>query len=124
MEFHVYVNYDIRIGRGVPLTAQKEAHQALQLALPAASSAPSTAKPAGGASVLDEIKSRGKIVVGVKFDTKLFGLKNPTGGEVEGFDIDIAKALAKEILGDEKKIELKEVTSKRVFRCWTTKKLT
>lgn len=79
---------------------------------PAASSAPSTAKPAGGASVLDEIKSRGKVVVGVKFDTKLFGLKNPTGGEVEGFDIDIAKALAKEILGDEKKIELKEVTSK------------
>lgn len=79
---------------------------------PTASSAPAITKPAGGASVLDEIKSRGKLVVGVKYDTKLFGLKNPTGGEVEGFDIDIAKALAKEILGDEKKIELKEVTSK------------
>ncbi|WP_436245698.1 glutamate ABC transporter substrate-binding protein [Paenibacillus sp. LjRoot56] len=79
---------------------------------PAASAAPSTTKPAGGTTVLDEIKSRGKVVVGVKYDTKLFGLKNPTGGEVEGFDIDIAKALAKEILGDEKKIELKEVTSK------------
>ncbi|MFD0695672.1 glutamate ABC transporter substrate-binding protein [Paenibacillus sp. GCM10027628] len=79
---------------------------------PASSSAPSSAKPAGGASVLDEIKSRGKLVVGVKYDTKLFGLKNPTGGEVEGFDVDIAKALAKEILGDEKKLELKEVTSK------------
>lgn len=78
----------------------------------AASTAPSTAKPAGGASVLDEIKSRGKLVVGVKYDTKLFGLKNPTGGEVEGFDVDIAKALAKDLLGDEKKIELKEVTSK------------
>ncbi|KRE57440.1 glutamate ABC transporter substrate-binding protein [Paenibacillus sp. Soil750] len=79
---------------------------------PAASVAPSTTKPAGGTTVLDEIKSRGKVVVGVKYDTKLFGLKNPTGGEVEGFDIDIAKALAKEILGDEKKIEFKEVTSK------------
>jgi putative glutamine transport system substrate-binding protein len=79
---------------------------------PAASAAPITTKPAGGITVLDEIKSRGKVVVGVKYDTKLFGLKNPTGGEVEGFDIDIAKALAKEILGDEKKIELKEVTSK------------
>jgi len=31
---------------------------------------------------------------------------------VEGFDIDIAKGLAKKILGDENKIELKEVTSK------------
>ncbi|MBL1705410.1 glutamine ABC transporter substrate-binding protein GlnH, partial [Klebsiella pneumoniae] len=31
---------------------------------------------------------------------------------VEGFDVDVAKALAKKILGDEKKLELKEVTSK------------
>ncbi|GLX70659.1 glutamate ABC transporter substrate-binding protein [Paenibacillus glycanilyticus] len=63
-------------------------------------------------SALGEIKSRGKLVVGVKYDTKLFGLKDPASGNVEGFDVDIAKALAKEILGDETKIELKEVTSK------------
>ncbi|UQZ85714.1 ABC transporter glutamine-binding protein GlnH precursor [Paenibacillus konkukensis] len=68
-------------------------------------------KPAA-ASVLDEIKSRGKLVVGVKYDTKLFGLKDPASGKVEGFDVDIAKALAKQIVGDENKIELKEVTSK------------
>jgi putative glutamine transport system substrate-binding protein len=69
-------------------------------------------KPAASASVLDEIKSRGKLVVGVKYDTKLFGLKDPASGKVEGFDVDIAKALAKQIVGDENKIELKEVTSK------------
>lgn len=70
-------------------------------------------KPASGsASVLDEIKSRGKLVVGVKYDTKLFGLKDPASGKVEGFDVDIAKALAKQIVGDENKVELKEVTSK------------
>jgi putative glutamine transport system substrate-binding protein len=63
-------------------------------------------------TTLGAIKERGKIVVGVKYDTKLFGLKDPTTGNVEGFDIDIAKALAKKILGDETKIELKEVTSK------------
>lgn len=61
---------------------------------------------------IDAIKKRGKLVAGVKFDTKLFGLKDPGTGKVEGFDIDIAKALAKELLGDENKIELKEVTSK------------
>lgn len=61
---------------------------------------------------LDAIKKRDKLVVGVKFDTKLFGLKDPGTGNVEGFDIDIAKALAKQLLGDENKIELKEVTSK------------
>lgn len=69
------------------------------------------AKPAS-ASVLDDIKSRGKLVVGVKYDTKLFGLKDPASGKVEGFDVDIAKALAKRIVGDENKVELKEVTSK------------
>ncbi|SFS66636.1 transporter substrate-binding domain-containing protein [Paenibacillus sp. BC26] len=68
--------------------------------------------PTETASALGDIKSRGKLVVGVKYDTKLFGLKDPASGDVEGFDVDIAKALAKEILGDETKIELKEVTSK------------
>ncbi len=65
-----------------------------------------------GKNALDQIKKRGKIVIGVKYDTRLFGLKNPKTGEVEGFDIDISKELAKEILGDEKKVEFKEVTSK------------
>ena len=63
-------------------------------------------------NTLDQIKEKDKIVIGVKYDTRLFGLKNPSTGEVEGFDIDISKELAKEILGDEKKIEFKEVTSK------------
>ncbi|WP_209848916.1 ABC transporter substrate-binding protein [Paenibacillus sediminis] len=63
-------------------------------------------------STLDAIKARGKLIAGVKYDTKLFGLKDPASGKVEGFDIDIAKALAKKILGDENKLELKEVTSK------------
>lgn len=72
-------------------------------------------KPEGGsaaASTLDAIKQRGKLVVGVKYDLNLFGLKNPATGKVEGFDVDIAKALAKKILGDENKVELVEVTSK------------
>jgi putative glutamine transport system substrate-binding protein len=62
--------------------------------------------------IIKEIKDRGKLVVGVKFDTKLFGLKDTATGNVEGFDIDISKAIAKKIFGDESKIELKEVTSK------------
>ncbi|CAF1800770.1 glutamine ABC transporter substrate-binding protein GlnH [Bacillus subtilis] len=61
---------------------------------------------------LAAIKDNDKIVFGVKTDTRLFGLKNPSSGEIEGFDIDIAKQIAKDILGDEKKAEFKEVTSK------------
>lgn len=50
----------------------------------------------GGA--VEQIKKRGKLVVGVKNDTNLFGLKNPSTGQVEGFDVDVAKALAKKFL--------------------------
>ncbi|WP_088834304.1 glutamate ABC transporter substrate-binding protein [Paenibacillus tyrfis] len=69
-------------------------------------------KPEAAVSTIEAIKKRGKLVAGVKYDTKLFGLKDPGTGKVEGFDIDMAKRLAKSILGDETKVELKEVTSK------------
>ncbi|WP_159881780.1 transporter substrate-binding domain-containing protein [Paenibacillus puerhi] len=80
---------------------------------PAATGKPGESLPAASASgTLGEIKKRDKFVVGVKYDLNLFGLKDPGTGKVEGFDIDIAKAIAKKVLGDENKIELKEVTSK------------
>jgi aspartate/glutamate/glutamine transport system substrate-binding protein len=79
---------------------------------PAASAAAASSGPKIDSKTYDAIKKRGKLVAGVKFDTNLFGLKNPASGNVEGFDIDVAKALAKKILGDETKLELKEVTSK------------
>lgn len=63
-------------------------------------------------SKLEQIKAADKIVWGVKNDTKLFGLKNPATGEIEGFDVDIAKAITEIILGDPEKVELVEVTSK------------
>jgi putative glutamine transport system substrate-binding protein len=69
------------------------------------------ADAAPAASGIDAIKKRGKFVAGVKYDTYLFGFKNPNSGQVEGFDIDMAKAIAKKIFGDESKLELKEVTS-------------
>ncbi|MBN6187203.1 glutamate ABC transporter substrate-binding protein [Aneurinibacillus sp. BA2021] len=77
-------------------------------------SKPADAPAGGGAekSAVAAAKERGKLVVGVKYDTNLFGKKDTTDGQVKGFDIDIAKAIAKKILGDESKIELKEVTSK------------
>lgn len=62
--------------------------------------------------VLAQIKEEKKIVYGVKYDTRLFGLKNPSTGEVEGFDIDLSKALTEEMFGDDVKPEFQEVTSK------------
>ncbi len=77
-----------------------------------AASGGNTAGEAADSAAIAKIKERGKLLVGVKYDTRLFGLKDPASGNVEGFDIDISKAIAKHILGDENAIELKEVTSK------------
>jgi aspartate/glutamate/glutamine transport system substrate-binding protein len=61
---------------------------------------------------VETIKKRGKLVVGVKYDTYLFGYKDPQDGQVKGFEVDLMKELAKRMLGDANKLELKEVNSK------------
>lgn len=58
---------------------------------------------------LDKILKRGKLVVGVKFDTKPFGYINQRQ-QLIGYDIDLAREIAKIILGNENKIEFKQVT--------------
>ena len=59
------------------------------------------------ASLLEAVKARGKVIVGVKKDTPNFGMTTDTG-EIVGFDVDIAKAVAKKLgVG----IELVPVTS-------------
>ncbi|WP_124728216.1 transporter substrate-binding domain-containing protein [Staphylospora marina] len=69
-------------------------------------------KEAASGSYVETIKQRGKLVAGVKYDTFLFGYKDPQDGQVKGFEIDLMKELAKRMLGDENKLELKEVNSK------------
>ncbi|WP_265457333.1 transporter substrate-binding domain-containing protein [Enterococcus sp. HY326] len=63
-------------------------------------------------NILSAAESDNEIVWGVKYDTNLFGLYNIADNQVEGFDIDIAKALTKEILGDDGQATFVEVTSK------------
>ncbi|MFT4166243.1 MAG: glutamate ABC transporter substrate-binding protein [Microlunatus sp.] len=62
-------------------------------------------------SAVKRIKKRGRIIVGVSADTYLLGSRNPFSGKIEGFDIDIAKAVAKGILGNENAYELKVITA-------------
>jgi len=57
-------------------------------------------------STMARIKEAGTINVGVKFDQPGFGLKNPTTGEVEGFDVEMAKLIVAAIDPD---VEIKFV---------------
>ncbi len=52
---------------------------------------------------LSVIKERGHIIVGVKTDTPPFGFLDKDGKNV-GFDIDLAKVIAKKLFNDENKI--------------------
>ena len=53
----------------------------------------------GSSSGLDAIKERGVVKVGVKADVPKFSLQNTATGEYEGFEDDLAYAIAGKILG-------------------------
>ncbi|MEU6740188.1 glutamate ABC transporter substrate-binding protein [Streptosporangium sandarakinum] len=53
-------------------------------------------------STMEKIKKRGELIVGGSLDAPLLSQQNPVSGEVEGFDADMGKALAKYIIGEPK----------------------
>jgi len=70
-----------------------------------AGTAPALAQAAPAAQAgVKRILDHGKLIVGTRSTTIGFGFKDAQG-ELIGFDIDLAKAIAKGLLGDEKKIE-------------------
>ncbi len=59
---------------------------------------------------LERIINRGEMVVGVKTDTYPFGFKN-SKGEYLGYDISLAKLIAKGLLGSENKVKFIPVSA-------------
>jgi len=82
---------------------------------PLASFAPSGPNPAPGAmpsdTYLKKIQDRGRLIAGVSADTLLLGSRNPLNGQIEGFDIDMLKAISKAIFNDPNKIEYRVITT-------------
>jgi len=83
---------------------------------PLASFAPSGANPPPGSpmparSYMEKIQKRGRLIAGVSADTLLLGARNPLNGQIEGFDIDMLKAVSKAIFNDPNKIEYRVITT-------------
>lgn len=88
-----------------------------------ASTAPGcTDSPNGGSAVVSlnpstddsgpnvqRIIKRGKLIAGIDTNSYLWGFRDPSTGDLEGFDIDLVRALAKSILGDPDKVEFLSV---------------
>jgi glutamate transport system substrate-binding protein len=45
-------------------------------------------------TTMGKIQKAGEIKIGVKYDVPPFGFKNPQSGDIEGFDVDLGKAIA------------------------------
>ena len=55
------------------------------------------------------IQERGRLIVGVDQNTFMFGYRDPASGQLEGFDIDLAREIARRIFGDPDRIDLQVV---------------
>ncbi len=76
----------------------------------------------GMAGTLQDVKKRGKLIAGVKTDYPPLGFLDKKGVN-EGFDIDIAKAISKELFGNEESIQFVPVTSGDRIAFLTSKKI-
>ena len=63
-------------------------------------------------SSMARIREREVLTVGIKFDQPVFGYKDPDTGRIIGFDAEIARLVAKEITGSERKIRFIETVSR------------
>ncbi len=84
---------------------------------PASTSSSAPADSSSGSSgsglpaQVQAIKDRGVLKVGVKEDVPFFGLYNTETKSYEGLEIELAKMIAKEIIGDENAVEFTPVTA-------------
>ena len=92
-----------------PSTAPVRCTNALESYQPSGALPSSGDLPAG--STMAKIKARGRLIAGVSADTYLLASRNPLNGRIEGFDIDMVKAIAKAIFGNEDAYELRVITA-------------
>jgi polar amino acid transport system substrate-binding protein len=83
-----------------------------------ANSCDASLDPASGTTdgaAVERIRARGRLIVGVDQNSYLWGFRDPASGRIAGFDIDIVKAIAKDVLGDENAVQYLTVpTAQRI----------
>ena len=56
---------------------------------------------------VEEIRRRGRLIAGVDQSTNLFSFRDPVSGELQGFSVDIAREIARDLLGDPDKVDFR-----------------
>lgn len=73
--------------------------------------APTTGTDIPAGSTMAAIRDRGYLLVGVSADTLRMGARNPFTGQIEGFDIDVARQVAQALLGSPDAIRFRVITA-------------
>jgi polar amino acid transport system substrate-binding protein len=60
---------------------------------------------------VDRIRERGRLVVGLDTSSNLFSFRDPATGSIVGFDVEIAREVARDLFGDPDRIEYHLLTS-------------
>ena len=100
---------------GRPATSQPAAARAVRAPAAAACDAnasslrPSGAPQVTSGSFMATIRKRGYLIAGVDQNTYHFGFRNPFNGQIEGFDIDMIKAVAQAIFGNPDQVHYKAI---------------
>jgi polar amino acid transport system substrate-binding protein len=76
----------------------------------ASSLRPSSAPQVTSGSFMAKVRARGFLIAGVDQSTYHFGFLNPLSGQIEGFDIDMIRAVAQAIFGNPDKVEYKAIS--------------
>lgn len=87
-----------RCGDGAPPTASYDPGDAVPGVVPEG-------------STMARIRDRGVLRVGISADTLRMSARNPFTGDIEGFDVDVARAVAAAVLGDPDRVRYRVITS-------------
>jgi len=93
-----------------PFSAAGRAATAVTCNPAAASLAPAGPPSVTPGSFMARIRARGYLIAGVDQSTYHFGYLNPLDGRIEGFDIDMIKAVADAIFGNPNQVEYKAIS--------------
>jgi polar amino acid transport system substrate-binding protein len=63
------------------------------------------------ADAVENIKGRGRLIVGLDIGSNLFSFRDPITGEITGFDVDIAGEVARDIFGTPSQVEYRILSS-------------
>jgi putative glutamine transport system substrate-binding protein len=62
---------------------------------------------------MEMFQSKGRIIAGVSFDIPGMGYKNPRTGAIDGFEVNLARAISKKLLGSSDRIDFFQVTDQQ-----------